>query len=93
MYPGHWAEIKGDSPALIHAGSGKALSFRALNDRSNQIAQLLHLRGLRPGDHIALLMENHLEYLAIAWAAFFSKLRMTCWTLVLSQVTSRKAGS
>ena len=78
MYPGHWAEIKGDAPALIHAGTGEIVTFNELNDRSNQIAQLLYARGMRPGDHIALLMENHLEYLAIAWAAFRSGLYITC---------------
>jgi fatty-acyl-CoA synthase len=78
MYPGHWAEIKGESPALIHAASGEVVTWQALDDRSNQIAQLLRARGLVPGDHIALLMENHLEYLAIAWAAFRSGLYITC---------------
>ena len=38
----------------------------------------LRSRGLATGDHVALLMENHLSYLAIAWAAFRSGLYITC---------------
>jgi len=78
MYPGYWSEIKGDCAAIINAGSGEVLSFSELDRSSNQIAQLFHSRGLRPGDHVALLMENHLQYLAVAWAAFRSGLYLTC---------------
>ncbi len=78
MYPGHWAAIKGDSPALIHAATGETVSWSELNDRSNRIAQLMHRSGLGVGDHLSLLMENRLDYLAIAWAAFRSGLYITC---------------
>ena len=78
MYPGHWAQLKPDNKAIINTASGSSISWRQLNDRSNQIAQLLHGRGLASGDHIALLMENHLDYLVIGWAAFRSGLYITC---------------
>ena len=35
-------------------------------------------RGLEPGDHISLLMENDLKYFEIAWAAYRSGLYITC---------------
>ena len=78
MYPGHWAEIKGESPALIMASTGERLSWRQLDDRSNRIARLFRACGLDTGDHVALLMENQLDYLAIGWAAFRSGLYITC---------------
>jgi fatty-acyl-CoA synthase len=78
MYPGHWAGVKPITDALVNTDTNESLSWAALNDRSNQIAQLLHARGLRSGDHVALLMENHLDYFTIAWAAFRSGLYLTC---------------
>jgi fatty-acyl-CoA synthase len=78
MYPGHWAELKPDEPAIINAANDARLTWRELDDTSNRIAQLFRARGLATGDHVALLMENHLEYLAVAWAAFRSGLYITC---------------
>lgn len=49
-----------------------------LDERSNQIAHALRGAGLHIGDHLALLMENHLEYFEIAWAAFRAGLYITC---------------
>lgn len=78
MYPGHWANIKPDTPAVIHAETGDVVTWRELNDRSNTIVNLLRARGVNNGDHIALLMENHLQYFDIAWAAFRSGIYITC---------------
>jgi len=78
MYPGHWAKVKGDAPAVINADTGAVLSWRELDRRSNQVANLLRSRGLRDGDHVALLMENHLQFFEVAWAAFRSGLYLTC---------------
>lgn len=85
MYPGHWAELKGASPALIHAATGETLSWQQLDDRSNQIAQLFRAAGLGNGDHVALMMENRLDYLAIGWAAFRSGLYITCINCYLTE--------
>jgi long-chain acyl-CoA synthetase len=63
------ARAHGDKPAYILAGSGETLTYRELDERSRQIAQLFARRGLRPGDSIAILLENRLEYLTVAWAA------------------------
>ena len=59
----------GDKPAVIMAGSGAILSYAELDRQSNQIAQLFRARGLRPGDHIAVLMENRPEFFPVVWAA------------------------
>ncbi len=58
-----------DKVAYVMAGSGDAVTYRELNDRSNQLAQLFWAAGLRFGDHIAILMENRPEYFEVCWAA------------------------
>jgi fatty-acyl-CoA synthase len=78
MYPGHWSTVKPDSPALIHAATGEEVSWLELDNRSNQVANLLQARGLKPGDHVSILMENHLSFFEIAWGAYRSGLYITC---------------
>ena len=77
MYPGHWARVTPDKPALINAATGAVVTYRELDDRSNRLAQLMYDRGLRRGDHIAILMENHARYFDVVWAAMRSGLYLT----------------
>lgn len=77
MHLGQIAAQTPDKPAVVMAGSGRVITFRELNEESNRLAQLLHAEGLRPGDHIAFMLENHPLYLAIAWAAQRSGLYYT----------------
>ena len=77
MYPGKWAKEFPDKPAIVHAVSGEAVSYAELNNRSNQLAQLMWADGLRPGDHAAIFMENHLRYFEVVWAALRSGLYLT----------------
>ncbi len=77
MYPGIWAQRTPDKAAAIHAVSGETLSYRMLDDRSNQLAQLFWSQGLRPGDHVAIFMENNLRYFEVIWAALRSGLYLT----------------
>jgi acyl-CoA synthetase (AMP-forming)/AMP-acid ligase II len=58
-----------DKIAYLMAGSGQALTYAALDARSNQAAHLLRGLGLRTGGHVAIFMENCLEFLVICWAA------------------------
>ena len=78
MYPGHWSKLKPDAAAVIHADTGETTTWRELDDRSNRLVNLLLGRGINPGDHIALLMENHLQFFEISWAAFRSGIYITC---------------
>jgi fatty-acyl-CoA synthase len=66
-----------DKPAMIAASTGAAVTYGEMNERSNRLAQLLHARGLRRGDHLALLMENNLRFMEVVWAAFRSGLYLT----------------
>ena len=67
-----------DQLAYVMAAPGEAVTYRELNDRSNQLAQLFCDAGLRFGDHIAVLMENRPEYFEPCWAAQRSGLFYTC---------------
>src|SRR5882672_9986555 len=69
MWPGKHAANTPDKPAIIMAASGETVTYKELNDRSNQLAQLFFDAGLRFGDHIAVLMDNNPRYLEVCWAA------------------------
>jgi acyl-CoA synthetase (AMP-forming)/AMP-acid ligase II len=77
LYPGTWAMLRPDHPAQIVAGTGEVLTYRELNERSNQYARLFRSLGLARGDHIALFLENHPRYLELVWAALRSGLYYT----------------
>ena len=78
MYPGHWAEVKPGTLAVVNTVTDESLTWRAINEQSNQVAQLLADRGLGIGDHVSLLMENRLEYFVIAWGVLRSGMYLTC---------------
>lgn len=77
MHPAAHAATNPDKPAYLMARSGEVVTYQQLDDRSNQLAQLLFDRGLRPGDAIAICMENSARYLEVAWAAQRSGLYYT----------------
>ncbi|GAA0410019.1 acyl-CoA synthetase [Acrocarpospora corrugata] len=77
MHPGAIAAATPDRAAVIMAGSGRVVTYRELDEESNRLAHLLRAAGLRPGDHIAFMLENHPLFLAIAWAAHRSGLYYT----------------
>jgi len=89
MYPGTWAEKTPEKPAVVLHGSGQVVTYRELEDRSRQLAQLLFARGLRKGDHIALFMENRAEFYDVAWAALRSGLYVTT---INRYLTTEEAG-
>ncbi len=78
MYPGHWAEVKPTHAAVIHADTHETITWRELDDRSNQVAQLLRASGLHAGDHVSLLLENHIRYFELSWGALRAGLYLTC---------------
>jgi acyl-CoA synthetase (AMP-forming)/AMP-acid ligase II len=78
LHPTIHAQNKPDKPAVIMASTGETLSYRELDERSNQGAQLFRTLGLKTGDGIAIFMENNIRFLEIAWAAQRSGLYYTC---------------
>jgi long-chain acyl-CoA synthetase len=77
MYPGVYAATQPDKPAIIHASTGETVSYRELDERSNKLAHLLYDHGLRRGDHLALMLENHPIFLEVAWACLRSGIYFT----------------
>src|SRR4051794_9710603 len=69
MYPGALAQETPDHPAVIMGGTGEVITYRQLDEQSNQLAHALRAAGLQPGDQVAFMMENHPRFFAIAWAA------------------------
>src|SRR5262245_58418132 len=51
------------------ADSGAVVTYAELDARSKRFAQLLHAAGLRPGDHVAVMLENHARYFELFWGA------------------------
>ena len=49
--------------------SGELLSFAELDSAANKLARFLRGHGVRPGDTVAILMENNRHIHAAAWAA------------------------
>jgi acyl-CoA synthetase (AMP-forming)/AMP-acid ligase II len=85
MHPGAIAAVSPDKPAVIMAGSGRVVTYRELDEESNRLAQLFRASGLRPGDHVAFMLENHPLFLAVAWAAHRSGLY---YTAISSRLTA-----
>ena len=77
MYPGKWAADCPDRAAAINSLTRESVSYAELDERSNRLSQLLWDRGLRPGDHISIFMENNLRYFEVVWAALRSGLYLT----------------
>ena len=55
--------------AVIMGESATVVSFGDIEVRSRRYAHLLRAAGLRPGDHVAILMENHERYFEVFWGA------------------------
>jgi len=68
MYPAVHAQSNPDKAAII-MGCGDVVTYRQLNDRSNQCANLFASLGLGKDDAIALFMGNCPDYFYASWGA------------------------
>src|SRR3981081_3265404 len=84
-HPSVHARTQPDKIAYQMAGSGKAITYRQLDELSNQGAHLFRALGLKEGDHIAFLIENRLAFMKICWAAPRSGLYSTAISSSLAQ--------
>ena len=87
-YPATYADERPFAPAVILACTADTTSWRQLDERSTRIARLFRDIGLRSGDTVALLMENHPAAYEIVWAVLRSGLR---YTFVNSMLTTGEA--
>jgi len=77
LYPGHIAAEHPDRAAVVMGSTGETMSYGELDEFANRLSQLLRARGLERGDHIALCIENRLEFLAIIWGCHYAGLYYT----------------
>jgi long-chain acyl-CoA synthetase len=84
-HPSIYARTLPDKIAYQMAGSGKAITYRKLDELSNQGAHLFRALGLKAGDHIAFLIENRLAFMEICWAAQRSGLYYTAISRYLTR--------
>lgn len=73
---GH-ARATPDKPAVIMAGSGEVRTYGDLDVTSVRLGQVLRERGLRTGDHLAVLVDNEPAFFEVVWAAMRTGLFVT----------------
>ncbi len=88
MHPGVTAAQAPDKPAYIMAETGQTVTFAELEAAANRGAHLFRSIGLKRGDHIAILLENHPRFLQVCWAAQRAGLYYTTisWRLQQAEV-------
>lgn len=74
MHPGAFPP---DHPAIVMAASGRTVSYGELDAAANRISHLFRELGLQPGDHVALMIENSVEFLELLWGAHYAGLLYT----------------
>ena len=77
LAPSVHAASQPDVAAIVLAGTGETTTYAQLEERSRRLANALRTRGLGVGDHLAILLENNLPFLEVAWAAQRSGLHYT----------------
>jgi long-chain acyl-CoA synthetase len=89
MYPGTVAKKDPNRRAVVMGSSGQVVTYGELNAGSLRLARLLRDTGLRPGDHFAIMVENHQRYCEVVWAALRSGFYVTA---INSHLTAGEAG-
>ena len=85
MFPGHIAQSTPDKLAVVMAQSGFTYTYKELDDAANRFSQALANHGLKPGDHVALCLENHDRYFEVVWGCHYAGL---VYTACSSRLTS-----
>ncbi|HQT52516.1 MAG TPA: AMP-binding protein, partial [Phenylobacterium sp.] len=87
MAPAVWAQVQPDKVA-VHELNGRTRTFADLNANANRIARLLREQGLGPGDSIALLCSNRVEFADVLFAALRVGVRMSPvnWHLTADEI-------
>jgi long-chain acyl-CoA synthetase len=87
VHPGIFAAKDPQRPAIIMGTAGTVVTYAELEARSNRVAWLTRRSGVRPGDGLAVIMENRPELLEAAWGAQRSGLQFTAvnWHLTAAE--------
>ena len=78
LHPRIHAQTDPHRVAIRMADSNDSLSYGELVANADRAAQLFNHLGLQQGDTIALLLENHVRYAELCWAAKNSGLHYAC---------------
>ncbi len=57
--------------------TGEVITYRTLDEEANRLAHLLRSRGLKAGDHLAIVSETTPQSMAVFWAAQLAGLIFT----------------
>ena len=68
-HPWFHADRHPDKPAIVMADSGEQYTYAQMTERSNRVTRYVRDLGLRPGDTLAIVMENRPDFLVLCWAA------------------------
>jgi long-chain acyl-CoA synthetase len=75
FHPRAIAEVTPDKPALIMVDQGASITYGELIHRSDQAGHLFASLGVKQGDTIAIMIENHVCYPELIWGAKNSGIR------------------
>jgi len=77
LHPAAYAATDPDRVALVMSGSGETRTYRQLDEASTRLALVLRDRGLRRGDHLAVLLDNEPAFFDVVWAGLRAGLYVT----------------
>ena len=77
LHIGTWAALTPDRAAIIEAATGRTITFAQYEAMSNRVAHLARRLGLKPGDHVSILLENRYDFLPYFWGLIRAGLRVT----------------
>ena len=63
LFPLPGIEAQPEKIAFAMCESGEQVSFRQLDERANQVAQVLRALGIQSGDHVAMVLKNERRFL------------------------------
>lgn len=63
------AAITPNKEAFVEWERGRRFTFKQLNERANRVASGLLARGIKPGDRVAILLKNSIEFVETYFAA------------------------
>jgi acyl-CoA synthetase (AMP-forming)/AMP-acid ligase II len=69
FHPRHHAAARPEKPAIIMATTGAMVCYGTLAENAARCARLFHDLGLKRGDSVAMLIENHARFFEVAWGA------------------------
>jgi long-chain acyl-CoA synthetase len=77
LHPRRYAQTSPGKPAVVMAANGTALSYRELDSRSNRASRCIFDLGVKAGDGVAILLDNHLRFFEPVWATQNNGLYLT----------------